>query len=215
MRIFAFIIILLAGLACGALGGKWLMDAQDNSEIVALAKSLGISGELDRLVMAAYFLVGAGVASLIGEVLVLKRKGLIAGLLVIAAAGAAAFFSSKIDDDERRPVVLAMTGVLGFGGLLALLVKPKRIAAQPEEEEELELIEPEPKPAKKPLPAPKKEIVVPARHPAAREASLSKGKPSGSGSGQRPSAGKLAVAKTVPMRSSPKLIEEDLLEPES
>ena len=117
MRIVGLILGVLGGLAAGALGIKWLSDAHQMRELIGAARQLGLdTGELDKLVMAAYVLIASMVIGIIGGVLAFKGKGRIAGSIMLVGALLPVVFAPK---------ALAFTFLLLIAGGLSLMAKPK------------------------------------------------------------------------------------------
>jgi hypothetical protein len=113
MRIAAFILAILGGLAAAALGMTWLSDAAELSDQVEQA---GTSGALDGIVTAGWLLVVGLVLGIVGGVLALMRKGKVAAGLLVGAAVAPAVF---------EPQALVFTFLLLLAGLFAVAIKPK------------------------------------------------------------------------------------------
>jgi len=117
MRIVGLILGVIGGLLAGVLGLTWLRDASRMRELVDAARSLGVdTGEVDKLVIAAYILLVAMVVGIAAGVLAFKGKGKIAAALMIISAIAPALFAPK---------ALVFTFILLLGGLLSLAAKPK------------------------------------------------------------------------------------------
>jgi len=121
MRIVGLILGILGGLAAGALGMKWLSDAHQMRELIGAARGLGVdTGELDKLIIAAYILLAAMVLGIIGGVLAFKGKGKIAAGLMLVGALLPVVFAPK---------ALVFTFLLVVGGGLSLLARPKEPVA--------------------------------------------------------------------------------------
>jgi hypothetical protein len=118
MRIAAFILAILGGLAAAALGMTWLSDAAELEGQIELAQAAGVS--LDGIVTAGYLLILALALGIGGGVLALMRKGKVAAGLLIGAAVAPAIF---------EPKSLVFSFLLIVAGLLAVAVKPRPVAA--------------------------------------------------------------------------------------
>ena len=117
MRIVGLILGILGGLAAGALGMKWLSDAHQMRELIGAARGLGVdTGELDKLIIAAYILLAAMVLGIIGGVLAFKGKGKIAAALMLVGALLPVVFAPK---------ALVFTFLLLVGGALSMLARPK------------------------------------------------------------------------------------------
>jgi len=117
MRKAALVLGILGGIAAGILGMKWLGDASDLRELIDLARSAGAdTAEIDRLVMAAYALIGAMVLGIVGGVLALKGQGKIAGGLMLLGVIVPAVLAPKS---------LVFTFILLIGGLVSLMAKPE------------------------------------------------------------------------------------------
>lgn len=122
MRIVGLILGILGGLAAGALGIKWLSDAHQMRELIGAARGLGVdTGELDKLIIAAYILLAAMLLGIIGGVLAFKGKGKIAAALMLVGALLPVVFAPK---------ALVFTFLLLVGGALSMLAKPKEPVAQ-------------------------------------------------------------------------------------
>jgi hypothetical protein len=114
MRIAAFILAILGGLAAAALGMTWLDDAADLKDQIAVAEAAGVS--VGSIVTAGWLLVLALGLGIAGGVLALMRKGRIAaGVLILAAVAPAVF----------EPKSLVFSFLLIVAGLLALGATPK------------------------------------------------------------------------------------------
>jgi len=121
MRIVGLILGILGGLAAGALGIKWLSDAHQMRELIGAAREFGVdTGELDKLIIAAYILLAAMVLGIIGGVLAFKGKGKIAAGLMLVGALLPVVFAPK---------ALVFTFLLLVGGALSLLARPKEPVA--------------------------------------------------------------------------------------
>lgn len=117
MRIVGLVLGIIGGLLAGMLGLTWIRDASRMRELVGAARSLGVdTGEVDKLIVAAYILLAAMVVGVVAGVLAFKGKGRLAAPLMIVAAIAPALFAAK---------ALVFTFVLLLGGLLSFAVKPK------------------------------------------------------------------------------------------
>ncbi|MBL4686650.1 MAG: hypothetical protein JKY37_18785 [Nannocystaceae bacterium] len=116
MRIAAFILAILGGLAAAALGMTWLSDLAEYEGQAELIEQAGIS--VSSLRTAAYLLLAGLVFGTAGGVLALQRKGKIAAAVLVATAVAPAVF---------EPKALVFTFLLLIAGLLALGAKPKSI----------------------------------------------------------------------------------------
>ena len=116
MRIAAFILGILGGLAAAALGMTWLSDAAELQEQIAVAEAAGVS--VGSIVTAGWLLVLALGLGIAGGVLALLRKGRIAAPVLIVAAVAPAVF---------EPKSLVFSFLLIVAGLLALGATPKPV----------------------------------------------------------------------------------------
>jgi hypothetical protein len=117
MRITSLILGVIGGLLAGTLGLTWMQDANRMRELIAAARNLGVdTGEVDKLIIAAYILLVAMVVGIVAGVLAFKGKGKIAAPLMILGAIAPAFFAPK---------ALVFTFILLLGGLLSFAAKPK------------------------------------------------------------------------------------------
>jgi hypothetical protein len=126
MRIVALIFGLLGTVGSGFLGAKWLSDANNLKKEIELVRKIGevtkdakVNAEierLDRTVNTAYALIGAAALGAVACVLVLGRKGVLAGLVFLVAFGVplVLFQDGKL---------LMFTFGLGFAGALSFLVK--------------------------------------------------------------------------------------------
>src|SRR5581483_4287503 len=120
MRIVGLILGILGGLAAGALGIKWLSDAHQMRELIGAAREFGVdTGELDKLIIAAYILLAAMVLGIIVGVLAFKGKGKIAAGLMLVGALLPVVFAPK---------ALVFTFLLLVGGALSLLARPRQKA---------------------------------------------------------------------------------------
>ena len=116
MRKAGLILGILGGLAAGFLGMKWLSDANSMKEMIGTVRSLGAdTSEIDKIITAAYLLVGSAVLGIVGGVMALKGKGKIAGLLMLVGVIAPAIFAPKS---------LVFTCILLVGGLVSFFAKP-------------------------------------------------------------------------------------------
>lgn len=116
MRITSFILSVIGSLIALALAAKWLSDYQHAKALVEAAKSLGSdTTKLDRVVRAAYALIGSGVLGIVAGVFVMKRKGKPAALLLAVAAVVPALLAMQ---------TLLAGAFLGLALIFALLVKP-------------------------------------------------------------------------------------------
>lgn len=118
MRIAAFILAILGGLAAAALGMTWLSDAAELQDQLALAEAAGVS--VDSIITAGWLLIAALFLGIGGGVLALMRKGKIAAPVLIASAVVPAIF---------EPKSLVFSFLLIIAGLLALGAKPKAEAS--------------------------------------------------------------------------------------
>ena len=117
MRKAGLILGILGAIAAGFLGMKWLSDANSMKELIGFARNVGVdTSELDRLVMAAYMLLGSAVLGIIGGVMAYQGKGKIAGILMLIGAIAPAILA---------PRALVFTCILLVGGLVSFMAKPK------------------------------------------------------------------------------------------
>ncbi len=117
MRIAGLVLGILGGLAAGLLGMKWLSDASELSQQIALAQSMGVdTGDITRLKIAAWLLVTAMVLGIAGGVMALLGKGKPAAGALLAGGLAPVFFA---------PVALIFTWLLVAGGVCSALSKPK------------------------------------------------------------------------------------------
>jgi hypothetical protein len=117
MRIAGLILGIIGGLLAGMLGMTWMRDANRMRELIEAAKSLGVdTGEMDKLVIAAYILLAVMVVGIVAGVLAFCGKGKIAAPLMILGAIAPALFAPK---------ALVFTFILLLGGLLSFAAKPK------------------------------------------------------------------------------------------
>ena len=117
MRIAGLALGIIGGLLAGVLGLTWIRDASRMRELVEAARSLGVdTGEVDKLVIAAYILLAAMVVGIVAGVLAFKGKGKAAAVLMIVAAIAPALFAPK---------ALVFTFILLLGGMLSFAARPK------------------------------------------------------------------------------------------
>lgn len=117
MRIAGLVLGIIGGLLAGMLGLIWMRDASRMRELVDAAKNLGVdTGEVDKLIVAAYILIAVMIVGIVAGVLAFKGKGKIAAPLMILGAIAPAVFAPK---------ALVFTFILLLGGLLSFAAKPK------------------------------------------------------------------------------------------
>ena len=117
MRIVGLVLGVIGGLLAGLLGLTWMRDADRMRELVDTARSLGVdTGEVDRLVTAAYILLVVMVVGIVAGVLAFKGKGKVAAALMILSAVVPALFAPK---------ALIFTFILLLGGLLSFAARPK------------------------------------------------------------------------------------------
>ena len=120
MRIAGLILGILGGLAAGLLGMKWLSDANQQKELLDPARQVGVNmGDLDKIVTAAYILIGSMVAGIVGGVLAFMGKGKIAAILMLIAGILPAVF---------EPKALVFTFILLIGAAVSFMAKPKVVA---------------------------------------------------------------------------------------
>jgi len=120
MRIAGLILGILGGLAAGLLGMKWLSDANQLKELADFVRQTGgDTGDLDKLVTAAYVLIGAMVLGIVGGVLAFMGKGKIAAVLMLVAGILPAIF---------EPKALVFTFILLIGAVVSFFAKPKVVA---------------------------------------------------------------------------------------
>lgn len=116
MRIAALILGILGGLASGGLGSKWLKDANEAKELLAMAAKAGADmSEMDSLIMGAYLLMITAVVSIAGGVMAFKGKGKPAGIAMIVFALSPLLF---------KGAAVIFTSLTLIGGILALRSKP-------------------------------------------------------------------------------------------
>lgn len=117
MRIAGLVLGIIGGLLAGMLGLIWMRDASRMRELVDAARNLGVdTGEVDKLIVAAYILIAVMIVGIVAGVLAFKGKGKIAAPLMILGAIAPAVFAPK---------ALVFTFILLLGGLLSFAAKPK------------------------------------------------------------------------------------------
>lgn len=117
MRIIGLVLGVIGGLLAGMLGLTWMRDANRMRELIDAARNLGVdTGEVDKLVIAAYILLAVMVVGIVAGVLAFRGKGKIAAPLMILGAIAPALFAPK---------ALVFTFILLLGGLLSFAAKPK------------------------------------------------------------------------------------------
>ena len=111
----------IGGIIAGGLGIKWLSDANEMKGLIDLAREAGAdTGEIDRLVIAAYLLIAAMVIGIVGGILTFKGNGKIAGALMIIGAIAPVILAPK---------ALVFTCILLAGGIVSLMAKPEHSKA--------------------------------------------------------------------------------------
>lgn len=129
MRFVALILGILGGLAAGALGLIWIRDYNSMRGLIESTTTLGQTvgadmtqqlADLQRLVTAAYILLGSLVLGIVGGILAMRGKGRLAALLMLIGAVAPAIFA---------PQALVFTCLLLIGALVSFFVKPKAMAA--------------------------------------------------------------------------------------
>ncbi len=121
MRITGLILGILGGLLAGCLGWKWLDDAHHMQASINALRGLGGNmAELDKMITAAYMLIGAMGAGIIGGILAMMGKGKIAALLMLAAVILPAIWAPKS---------LVFTCILLIAGIVSFFAKPKQGAA--------------------------------------------------------------------------------------
>ena len=117
MRITGLVMGILGGSAAGFLGMTWMNDAHKMKAFITTARTLGLdTGEVDKLIIAAYVLLAAMFIGFIGSVLAFNGKGKIAAPLMILAAVAPVLVVPK---------AFVFTFLLLIGGVLNFLVEPK------------------------------------------------------------------------------------------
>jgi hypothetical protein len=118
MRVAGLILGILGGLVAGLLGMKWLGDASHMKTQIELIRSVGVSmAELDKLITAAYILIGSMVAGIVGGILAVMGKGKMAALLMLAGAIVPAIWAPKS---------LVFTCLLLIGGIVSFFAKPRQ-----------------------------------------------------------------------------------------
>lgn len=121
MRMLGLILGILGGVLAGFLGMKWLGDADSMKGQIAIARSAGVNmADLDKMVTAAYMLIGAMGAGIVGGILAMMGKGKIAALLMLAGAILPAIWVPK---------ALIFTCILLLGGIVSFFAKPRQAAA--------------------------------------------------------------------------------------
>jgi hypothetical protein len=117
MKTVGMILGILGGIIAAALGFKWLSDANSLKQLINTARQAGANmTELDKLIKAAYLLIGALGAGIIGGVLTVKGRGKVGGVVMIVGAVAPAIFAPK---------ALVFTFILLLGGVLSLASEKK------------------------------------------------------------------------------------------
>ena len=116
MRKAGLILGILGGLAAGFLGMRWLSDANSMKEMINTVRSIGVdTTEIDKIITAAYLLLGSAVLGIIGGVMALKGKGKVAAVLMLVGAIAPVIFAPK---------ALTFTCILLVGGIVSFMAKP-------------------------------------------------------------------------------------------
>ena len=120
MRILGLILGILGGLAAGFLGMKWMGDANHLKASIDAARKMGVNmAEVDKMATAAYMLIGAMVAGIVGGILAMMGRGKIAALLMLAGAIVPAIWVPKS---------LIFTCLLLLGGIVSFFAKPRQSA---------------------------------------------------------------------------------------
>jgi hypothetical protein len=90
--------------------------------------------EFDTLYKTSFFLMAGAALGIIGALLAISRRGILAALvLIVAFAGPAVLAKDWLLEKPERITGLAIwTGGLLFGGLLALLIRPKKVIPEDE-----------------------------------------------------------------------------------
>ena len=123
LRISIIVLALLGALASGAVGVKWISDANESAAQIETLQAMGMdTSELDQILNGAYMLLGSMVLGFAGAVVAFRRKLVPTSALLILAGVAPALFTAK---------VLIFTWMLILGGLLALRLKPIEPIAAP------------------------------------------------------------------------------------
>jgi len=91
-------------------------------------------GEETKLRNASYFLMAGAAMGLIGALLALARRGILAALVLLAAwAGPAAFIWEMVLRENTLLIRWGIcTGALLLAALLAMLIRPKKVIPEDE-----------------------------------------------------------------------------------
>lgn len=123
LRISIIVLALLGALASGALGIKWISDANESAAQIETLEAMGMdTSELNQILTGAYMLLGSMVLGIAGAVAAFRRKMVPTSALLLLAGVAPALFTAK---------VLIFTWLLILAGLLALRLKPVMPVAAP------------------------------------------------------------------------------------
>lgn len=126
MRVAALIFGLLGALGSGFIGAKWLSDANQEKAKIDLIRALdpAKAKEIDRLINTAYSLLAAAVLGVVGGVLAISRKGMIAaGLFLVAFIVPLLLFG-----DAK---IIIFTFGLALAALFAFFVRSKAPVPKP------------------------------------------------------------------------------------
>jgi hypothetical protein len=131
MRIAVLILAILGSLGSGGVGVLWLWHTARDSQGVELGRMLveqaGVTDSAMRKELAEYdrraktfgFLLAGFALGLVGGVLAMLGRGKSAAALLLTAV---------IGPAVLHPVVLIFTFLLAIAGVLALFVRPRRVA---------------------------------------------------------------------------------------
>jgi len=142
MRWVVLVLALAGAGGSGFVGFIWFGDAERLKPSVTVIRQQAKSNpqaqaaiqEFDSLHKASYFLMAGAPLGIIGGLLALSRRGILAALvLLLAFAGPAVLARDWLMEKSDRMVGLGIfTGALVLAALLAFFIRPKKVI--PEEE---------------------------------------------------------------------------------
>ena len=145
MRVVVLILALLGTVASGFLGYKWYSDA-NSDEIKAMRALAGAASgsnarakaqveKFDKLVIAAYCLLGVSALGLVGGLMGYTGKKYVAASLLLLPAAVPAVLAMQADSDIGTGVLIFCSPLL-LAGLLCFTIRSKPKAARAEGAEE-------------------------------------------------------------------------------